>query len=130
MCDSILKAGVNSNDIVKNLPTLCTSSLLKEHDRALCEVITSSHVHKVVPRAHCIILTRSCCAHSVVVVLVLADSASPHREADVKKDQGNRAFKESKFEEASALYTEAMALCPLSARPKHAVYYRCVCACT
>ena len=47
-------------------------------------------------------------------------------EADEQKDLGNQAFKAGRYSEAMQLYSKAIALCPLSARTKHAVYYRYV----
>jgi hypothetical protein len=46
------------------------------------------------------------------------------READKVKDEGNAAFKAGNFHEAIMKYTDAIALCPLSARKKQAIYYR------
>ena len=45
-------------------------------------------------------------------------------QADVEKDKGNVAFKAGKFNEAVMRYTDAIAICPLSARSKQSVYYR------
>ena len=47
-----------------------------------------------------------------------------HSQADAEKDKGNIAFKTGKFNEAVMRYTEAIAICPLSAREKQSVYYR------
>ena len=46
------------------------------------------------------------------------------READRVKDEGNAAFKTGNYTEAISKYTDAIALCPLSARSKQAIYYR------
>ena len=45
-------------------------------------------------------------------------------QADVEKDKGNVAFKAGKFNEAVMRYTDAIAICPLSARSKQSIYYR------
>ena len=45
-------------------------------------------------------------------------------QADVEKDKGNIAFKAGKFNEAVMRYTDAIAICPLSARTKQSIYYR------
>ena len=47
-----------------------------------------------------------------------------HSEADKVKDEGNTAFKSGNYMEAIMKYTDAIALCPLSARKKQAIYYR------
>lgn len=47
-----------------------------------------------------------------------------HSQADDEKDKGNVAFKSGKFSEAVMRYTDAIAICPLSAREKQSVYYR------
>ena len=44
--------------------------------------------------------------------------------ADEKKDLGNQAFKAGKYRKAIDLYTEALSICPLTARTKQALYYR------
>ncbi len=46
------------------------------------------------------------------------------READQVKDQGNISFKAGNYMEAIMKYTDAIAICPLSARKKQAIYYR------
>ena len=40
------------------------------------------------------------------------------------KDEGNTAFKAGQYTKAIMKYTDAIALCPLSARKKQAIYYR------
>ena len=45
-------------------------------------------------------------------------------QADAETDKGNVAFKAGKFNEAVMKYTEAIAICPLSARSKQSIYYR------
>lgn len=47
-----------------------------------------------------------------------------YSEADKVKDEGNIAFKSGNYMEAIMKYTDAIALCPLSARKKQAIYYR------
>ena len=45
-------------------------------------------------------------------------------QADAEKDKGNVSFKAGKFQEAVMRYTDAIAICPLSARTKQSIYYR------
>ena len=48
----------------------------------------------------------------------------PSSMADAEKDQGNGAFKEANYNDAIIKYTNAIAICPLSARTKQSSYYR------
>jgi hypothetical protein len=56
--------------------------------------------------------------------LPLAEKQHRVKVADTKKDQGNQCFKKGRYKDAIELYTEALSVCPLAARPKQAVYYR------
>ena len=46
------------------------------------------------------------------------------RLGDAKKDLGNASFKKGRFKDAIVLYTEALSICPLSARTRQGLYYR------
>ncbi|CAI8028606.1 Sperm-associated antigen 1A [Geodia barretti] len=56
-------------------------------------------------------------------LLPVAEKQHRIKVADEMKEQGNTLFKKGKFKEAIDLYTEALAVCPLSARTKQAIYY-------
>ena len=60
----------------------------------------------------------SCVVSSREVVVLLCS------ESDRLKEDGNNHFKAGRYKEAVQSYTEAIAVCPLSARTKQAVYYR------
>jgi tetratricopeptide (TPR) repeat protein len=55
--------------------------------------------------------------------LPLAEKQHRVKVADSKKDQGNTLFKKGRYRDAIDMYTEALAICPLSACSKQAVYY-------
>ena len=78
------------------------------------------HVH--VRGRHCNIGTIIIVVHGIITHT--HTHTHTHSLADELKHLGNAAFKEGNYEAAIEKYTEAIALCPLSAQIKQAVYYR------